>query len=494
MKHLQFSCSLWDEAIPLPHFWEHTVGSGHAPLALRGDWQRQLHECRTLLGFRHTRFHGLLCDQMGTLMNEKNVLLYSFFNSDQICDFLLSIGMKPFVELSFMPTALATGGKTVFHYGANVTPPKDYEQWATLVSRLATHWVERYGIDEVGTWFFEVWNEPNLAAFWTGTQAEYFTLYRSTALALKDVDARLRVGGPATANNEWITEFVDFCEQNSVPLDFVSTHHYPTDALGSIGEDTEQQLAHSRRSILREWAQETHRKARGKPVYYTEWSSSSDPRDHLHDEPYTAAVIVKTMMEAAGLVQGYSFWTFTDIFEENYMPATAFQGGFGLLTLQGVPKPSFRAFELLHRLGTEALHVSGAHDTVDVWAVRGRDAVTVLLTNHVLPRHPIQSESVHIQLTGLLSPRDVYIERIDEDHANAKKLWIEMGSPAHPRPREVEQMRAASQIVRQPLSWKHKGDTLHLEVRMPAHAIAAVTVELTPRRGHEDSGQSGPSS
>jgi xylan 1,4-beta-xylosidase len=493
MKHPQFSCSLWDEPTALPHFWEHTVGSGHAPLALRGDWQRQLRECRTLLGFRHTRFHGLLCDQMGTLMNEKNELLYSFFNADQICDFLLSIGMKPFVELSFMPTCLATGGKTVFRYGANVTPPRDYGQWATLVSRLAAHWVERYGIDEVGAWFFEVWNEPNLAAFWTGTQAEYFTLYRATALALKDVDARLRVGGPATANNEWITEFVDFCEQNSVPLDFVSTHHYPTDALGSIGEDTETQLAHSRPSILREWAQESHRNARGKPLYYTEWSSSSDPRDRLHDEPYTAAVIVKTMMEATGLVHGYSFWTFTDIFEENYMPATAFQGGFGLLTLQGVPKPSFRAFELLHRLGAEALPVSGAHDTVDVWAVRGREAVTVLLTNHTLPRHPIQSESVHIQLAGLLSPRDVYIERIDDDHANAKKLWIEMGSPALPRPREVEQMRAASQIVREPQIWKHKGETLHLGVKMPAHSIAAVTVELTPLREHQDSGQSGAS-
>ena len=485
MKHLQFTCCLWDETTALPHFWEHTIGSGHAPLALRGDWQRQLGECRTLLGFRHARFHGLLCDEMGTLMDEKDELLDSFFNADQICDFLLSIGMKPFVELSFMPSALASGGKTVFHYRANVTPPKDGAQWAALVSRLATHWVERYGIEEVGSWFFEVWNEPNLPSFWTGTQADYFDLYRRTALALKDVDLSLRVGGPATANNEWITEFVDFCEQNSVPLDFVSTHHYPTDALGSIGEDTETQLAHSKRSILREWAQETHRKAHRKPIYYTEWSSSSNPRDHLHDEPYTAAVIVKTMMEATGLVHGYSFWTFTDIFEENYMPATAFQGGFGLLTLQGVPKPSFRAFELLHRLGTEALHVSGAHDTVDVWAVRGGNAVKILLTNHVLPRHPIQEELVHIRLTGLLSPRDVYIERIDDDHANAEKLWIEMGSPALPKPREVEQMRAASQIVREPLDWQHKGDTLDLEVTIPAHAIAAVTVELTPPRSHE---------
>ena len=262
-------------------------------------------------------------------------MLYSFFNADQICDFLLSIGMKPFVELSFMPSTLASGDKTVFHYGANVTPPKDYDQWATLVSRLATHWVERYGIEEVGSWFFEVWNEPNLPAFWTGTQAEYFDLYRCTALALKAVDARLGSAArpPRTTNgspSSWTS-----ASRTAFPLDFVSTHHYPTDALGSIGEDTETQLAHSKRSILREWAQETHRKARGKPVYYTEWSSSSNPRDPLHDEPYTAAVIVKTMMEATGLVQGYSFWTFTDIFEENYMPATAFQGGFGLLTLQG---------------------------------------------------------------------------------------------------------------------------------------------------------------
>ena len=197
------------------------------------------------------------------------------------------------------------------------------------------------------------------------------------------------------------------------------------------------------------------------------------------------------MMEAEGLVQGYSFWTFTDIFEENYMPATAFQGGFGLVTMQGVPKPSFRAFELLHRLGNEALLVSGSHETVDVWVVRGRDAITVLLTNHVLPRHPIERETVQIQLSGLPPPRGGYIERIDEDHANAKKLWIEMGSPALPKPREVEQMRTASQIVREPLIWTHKDDTLHLEVAMPAHAIAAVTVELTPWPGIDKSEPSG---
>ena len=314
---------------------------------------------------------------------------------------------------------------------------------------------------------FEVWNEPNLKAFWTGSQDDYFKLYRYTAQAIKQVDSRLKVGGPATASNSWITEFLDFCERSELPVDFVSTHHYPTDALGSIGEDTETQLAHSQRSILRDWAQNTHRKARGKPVYYTEWSSSSNPRDHLHDEPYTATVIIKTMMEARGLVEGYSYWTFSDIFEENYMPATAFQGGFGLLTLQGVPKPAYRAFELLHRLGTDEMAVEGVHDTVDVWVVRGRDFVTVLLTNHALPKQAIATETVDIRLTGLLSPRDVYVERIDDDHANAKRLWLQMGEPPQPTPRQVDQLKVASQIVREPLKWTYNAPMLQLEIVLP---------------------------
>ena len=483
MEQIEFTCSLSGKTVPVPHVWEHTVGSGHAPLALRADWQRQLRQCHEHLGFRHVRFHDILSDDMGTLMDEQNRLLYSFFNADQICDFLLSIGMKPFVELSFMPSTLSSGSKTVFHYGANVTPPKDYAEWGKFVARLVTHWVQRYGIDEVGAWFFEVWNEPNLPAFWTGTQADYFKLYRFTAQAIKEVDDRLQVGGPATANNEWITEFLDFCAKNKLPADFVSTHHYPTDALGSVGDDTETQLAHSKRSILREWARATHRKACGKPVYYTEWSSSSNPRDHLHDEPYTAAVIVKTMMECRGLVQGYSYWAFSDIFEENYIPATAFQGGFGLLTLQGIAKPSYRAFELLHRLGVEELAVKGKHDTVDVWVVLGRDAVTVLVTNHVLPGHPIEAESVHVELKGISSsPRGVYIERIDDEHANAKRLWTDMGKPTLPTEREVEQLHVASQIVRESSPWKYEAKTLHLEFTMPPEAIAAITVELTPKQ------------
>jgi len=471
-----FSCRLSETTTPLKHFWEHTIGSDHAPVALRADWQAQLRRCRDELGIRYVRFHGLLSDQMGTLIDHDGKPLYSFFNADQVVDFLLSAGVRPFVELSFMPETLASGYTTVFHYKANVTPPKDYKEWAALMEKLARHWVERYGLEEVREWFFEVWNEPNLPAFWKGSQADYFKLYRHTVEAIKSVDPALKVGGPATAKNEWREEFLEFCEKKKLPVDFVSTHHYPTDALGNEGDDTETQLATSRRGILREQAQDTFRRARGTPVFYTEWNASSNPRDARHDEPYAAAFVAKTILEANGLVEGYSFWTFTDIFEENYFPSVPFHGGFGLLTLHGVAKPTYRAYELLHRLGTEQLVVDGIHETVNVWAVRQEDAVTVLATNHALPRHSIKAEPVNVRISEAREPRHVHVERIDEAHANPQRAWHEMGAPEYLSPLQLEQLHAASRMVPEPLPWKYDNGVVQLEIEVPPHAVAAIQV------------------
>ena len=472
-----FSASLSAHTEPLAHDWEHTVGSCHAPLALRADWQRQLKQAHDELGFRHTRFHGLLCDEMGTLVDEMDKPVYSFFNVDEIMDFLLSIGMKPFVELSFMPLMLSSGSTTVFHYNANVTPPRDYAGWATLIDKMVRHWVDRYGIDEVATWFFEVWNEPNLKAFWTGTQAEYFHLYETTATTIKAIDHRLQVGGPATAKNEWIPEMLDFCAREGAPIDFVSTHHYPTDALGSIDEDTESQLADSDRDIMLKETRTAHDQARGLPLYYTEWNASSNPRDHLHDEPFAACIVARTMMQVRGLAQAYSWWTFTDIFEENFMPDTAYHGGFGLMTLEGVPKPSYRAFQMLHNLGTKLVPVQGSHPTVDVWVILGDAEVKILICNFALPRHPVATEAVTITLADHPVPRDAYIERIDDANANAKRLWLQMGSPNRPSRRQVEQLKIASEMRREPFEWTLDGTTLQIAVPMPPQSLATITLE-----------------
>jgi xylan 1,4-beta-xylosidase len=475
-----FRCDLGGPTETLPHFWEHTVGSGHATLALRADWQAQMRRAHSELGFGHVRFHGLLDDDMSTLIAEGDVLFYSFFNADQIFDFLLSIGMKPFVEFGFMPTALASGDKTVFHYRGNVSPPKDLSAWAALIGKLVGHWVERYGLAEVRQWFFEIWNEPNLDAFGSGLQDDYFRLYRSSAAAIKAVDPELKVGGPATAANAWISDFIAFCVREGVPADFITTHHYPTDAFGRPGDDTEAQLSQSRRSVLCDETREVRRQAGERPVYFTEWSTSSNPRDALHDEPYAAAFITKTIMEARGLVQGYSYWTFSDIFEENYFPSVPFHGGFGLLSIHGVAKPAYRAFELLHALGDTMLGVEGAHPTVDAWVVQRAGSVTALLTNSALPRHPIAEETVSIALASAPKPCRASIRRIDDAHANAKRRWLKMGSPDYLSPEMVEQLHAAALCEAQPCPFIFRNGELALEITLPPQSVAAVTVEFAP--------------
>ena len=473
-----FTCSLIQPAKHFEHYWEHTIGSGHAPLALRADWQTQMRRCHDELGFQHVRFHALLSDEMFTLTCQNEQLLYSFFNADQIIDFLLSIGMRPFIELSFMPDTLASGNTTVFSYRGNVTPPRDYDRWATLIQKIAGHWVDRYGLEEVRQWFFEVWNEPNLKAFWTGTQPEYFQFYRRTAEAIKAVEPTLRVGGPATADNSWIQEFLDFCNTNSVPVDFVSTHHYPTDAFGLPGADTVTQLEHTPRDDMRAEVAKSRDEARGLPLYYTEWNISSNPRDPLHDEPFAAAFATRIIMEARGLVQGYSYWTFSDIFSENYFPSVPFHGGFGLLNLQGIAKPSYRAFQLLHNLGTEFLEVHGAHETVDAWAVRKDKSLSIILTNLAMPRHPIQTELVSLRLSGAPAPLSAYIERVDEDHANPRKLWRTMGQPEYLSSLQLSQLEAASVLTRETLPLILSNGTIDLKVDLPPQSVASITIEF----------------
>ena len=469
-----FDCAA--AATPLPHFWEHTVGSDHALMALRADWRAQLARAHRELGFRHVRFHGLLDDDVGTLTCQMDRMLYSFFNADSIVDFLLSIGMRPFVELSFMPRTLSSGGTTVFKYEGNVTPPKNLDAWCALIERLVAHWLERYGVREVRRWYFEVWNEPNLAAFWTGSQQQYFEFYKRTAVALKGLDARLRVGGPATAANGWIGEFVAYCRHANAPLEFISTHHYPTDAFGAPGDDTVTQLAKSRRSVLREQAQAVRAQAGDLPVCYTEWSSASNPRDALHDEPFAAAFAVKTILEAAGLVDAYSWWTFSDIFEENYFPSVPFHGGFGLLNLHGIAKPVYRAFELLHGVGDRMLARTGEHETVDAWAIRGERGLTVIVTNFALPRHPVNDEMVEIVLRRCAAGGDASLRRIDARHANAKAAWQRLREPEYPTAPQLRRLTQASlPRVERIAVERARGETT-LRVRVPPRGVAAIDI------------------
>jgi xylan 1,4-beta-xylosidase len=475
----EFNCKLDQSGSPLEHIWSHTIGSDHARMALRADWQSQMRRSHEELGVRYVRFHGILDDDMADLLDEQGKLSYGFFNADQVIDFLLRIDMRPFVDLSFLPRALATGEKTVFHYRGNITPPNSYGGWADLIGQIVRHWVQRYGLAEVRQWYFEVWNEPNLDAFWTGGQNGYFELYRHTVTAIKAVDSKLRVGGPATANDEWITDFTDFCQREKLSYDFISTHHYPTDAFGKPGDDTETQLSLATRDILRQRTLQTCAAAAHTPVYYTEWCSSSNPFFHYHDEPYAAAFIVKNFMDVTDLVQAYSYWTFSDIFAENYFSSVPFHGGFGLLTINDIAKPTYRGMQLLSRLGHERLLVTGGHATVDASVVRGDHRLTVLLTNHAFPKQPISTERVQMTLHGTEPLTEAYVERIDGDHCNPRRLWESMGSPKYPNVEQQHQLQASSELRREFLPCNSVSGGTLIEVNLPAQAVAAITLEYS---------------
>jgi xylan 1,4-beta-xylosidase len=323
---------------------------------LRADWQRQLAYAKEKCGFDYIRMHGLLCDDMGVYIEDNGKPVYSWQYIDELFDFLLSIDVKPFVEIGFMPAALASGEKTIFWWRGNVTPPKDYQKWSDLNNALIRHWVERYGINEVVTWYFEVWNEPNLDGFWTGGQMEYFKLYRETALTIKDISPEFRVGGPATAGAAWVPEFIQFCAETNTPLDFVTTHAYGVDVgfldeFGSRGTV----LSSNPDAIVGDVARVRHEidtsPMPGLPLHFTEWSASYTPADPVHDSYVEAPYILDKLKNTIELAASMSYWTFTDIFEEAGPRMTPFHGGFGMLNYQSIEKPAFRAYQYLNMLG-----------------------------------------------------------------------------------------------------------------------------------------------
>ena len=336
------------------------VGAGRANEGLRADWQHQLAYVHKNCGFKYIRMHGLLTDDMGVYKEDHNGNPeYNFQYIDVLYDYILSIGMKPFVELSFMPTALASGSQTCFWWKGNVTPPKSYDKWADLIRNLALHFTERYGTDEVKTWYFEVWNEPNLNYFWTGSQEDYFKLYKYTAQAIKSVNKDYRVGGPATAGAAWVPDMIDYCHKNKLPLDFISTHSYGVkqgfvDESGATGTILDKNPWSVSGDILNSRKQISESPLPDLELHYTEWSSSYTPTDPIHDSYHEAAYILEKIKQVGNAPTSMSYWTFTDIFEENGPRFTPFHGGFGLLNYQSINKPAFYTFAYLNKLvGTE---------------------------------------------------------------------------------------------------------------------------------------------
>lgn len=334
------------------------ITAGRAAELMRAEVRRQLTELQEQIGFSYIRFHGLFHEELFICRRDASgELYYTWHYLDELFDYLLSIGLRPFLELGFMPEALASGTDTCFWWEANITPPEKVEEWEQLVRTLVLHLIERYGQEEVRSWYFEVWNEPNLGGiFWTGGMQSYFELFESTYRVIKAIDPLFRVGGPATSNftkegsAPWFPEFDEFCREKSLVPDFYSCHPYPNNwAVDTDGRTL--QLYRERGSLLADcqWLDEflinsANPKAE---IHLTEWNSSPSPRDLVHDTAFMGPFILENLKALPPSITSVGYWAFTDIFEENGIPKELFHGGFGLLTIDGRKKASWYAYRLL---------------------------------------------------------------------------------------------------------------------------------------------------
>jgi xylan 1,4-beta-xylosidase len=437
-----------------------TVGAGRANEGLRADWQQQLATMQKEIGFKYLRFHGLLHDDMGVYTEDsKGNPSYNFQYIDQLYDALLAQHIRPFVELGFMPSKLASGKNTVFWWNGNVTPPKDMAKWNGLIKALIIHWQDRYGNDEITKWYYEVWNEPDLTYFWAGTQDQYLDLYRNTAQSIKAVCPNCRVGGPASAQGKLDSAWLAFIAKENLPADFLSTHTYGVtsgafDADGHAGTDLDTaptaitgRVEGSRKLIDNSATPRLE-------LHYTEWSTAYTPTDPIHDQYISAAFILEKLRETSPLAQSMSYWTFTDIFEENGPRFTPFHGGFGLINYQGIRKPAYFAYKFLAQLGTTDLVTNDSQS----WITKSADnSVSALLWDYTaiappapetdqifyLREQPAKIASpVHLKLTGLRDGAYILkIYRTGYEQNDAYTAYLHMGAPSQLTRDEVAKLQ-----------------------------------------------------
>lgn len=457
---------------PLPHFWEEMFGSGRAILALRDSYRDDLREVKKATGLRYVRFHNLLHDEVGVYdEDEQGKPIYNFTYVDQIYDGLLKNGVRPVVEISFTPKKLASDPNALhpFWYKQNVSPPKDYAKWDDLIRHFGQHLVNRYGLGEVSQWYFEVWNEPNID-FWGGNpkQPTYFELYDHTARALKTVSPLLRVGGPATAAADWVDDFLAHCAKQDVPVDFVSSHGYADDTVENLFHTTEQIPMNQRvcRAIGKVRGQIKASQFPNLPLFWTEWNVRGD--QELRDTTYVAPALAYDIVQCDGLVDMMSYWTFDDVFEESGVPADPFHGGFGLIAVGGIKKPSYFGFSLLHKLATERL----SNAATDVLVTRRADGTLVVATwNQVEPEAKGTPKRVQLQFHNTNPTATVLISRADETHGNTLAAYRKMGSPRYPTPAQVEQINREGELP-PPEAVQLKNGAIEIEV--PPNGLAVL--------------------
>lgn len=500
--------------------WQYCVGSGQAKLALRSDYEKQLKFIHDELGIQRVRFHGIFDDSMQAYMGlddfmplpgSKKFRNYCFHQISVAYDNILAAGMKPWVELSFMPSKLAkTNKKVTVNADGRCTMPKNDGEWTKFIQAFIRFLLHRYGKEEVETWNFEVWNEPNMSTFFNGTQAEYFHLYEITAKAIKAVDPHILIGGPATATGCWIGEFIEFCENNQVPCDFISTHNYPGDGIGEVflgkimfdaivgGAKRLRKLGSGRtlegcqavmvdkseqdempKGQMREMARRVYETVNGRyPIYFTEWNCNAILMSPTNDTKKVACFQAKSISEMEEYVTGSSIWAFSDIFDEFMMIPDEFSGGFGLLTINGIPKPQFYALKLMSMVGERKYKLPYTNDEIEITVYESDTQKQIFVYRQRMKNVDEPALPYQIRMEILQKIQDVSLYRIDDEHCNPKKVWQEMGSPMEMNAAEIQYIKDNSALVRDTVTVEKRERNIILRGSLGVNNLHCYIIDL----------------
>lgn len=478
---------------------DYCIGTGRMGLALTKEYQEQLKFVQDEIGFKHIRGHGLFCDDMAIYHEYEEDGIkkaeYNFTYLDRVMDSYRSVGLSPFLELGFMPYKMARGTQELFYWKANTTPPKDYEAWCSMVQALLRHLMERYGADEVVKWPIEVWNEPNLCGFWENADMpEYFKLFKYTFKAVKDVDGRFKVGGPAVCggtDEKWIRAFMEFCLENNLAVDFVTRHHYTIEQPEEIGHYAYSDLMLSEegfanlktsRDIIDSFPQ-----YKGLPIHITEFNTSYTPKGVIHDTNLNAAFIALQLSRLGDVNESYSYWTFGDVFEELGVPFAPFHGGFGLVANGCIPKPTFWTFAFFKKLKSEDGQCVYKDNSMVLMKQKNGNYRGVAWN---LPKAQNAEDNDLKKLS--LSAHDgrycIMTKTVDDKVCNPLKVWHDMGEPSSLSDEQRKILKEASKpLIRTETTWAKDG-SLYAEINMERNAVVYFEInraELVPDRGYD---------
>lgn len=471
------SLSAQKRVATLRHSWRTMIGTTSASAILSADVQQLLRRVQREVGFRTIKFNGILSDDMHIYFQDaEGKSAYSFAYVDKVVDFLLSIGLRPFVQLSFMPEALAKNRRRLFGY--LVSEPASLDRWSELVSALIRHLQERYGREELRQWFFSVWHQPDTTDSMYGFSGDeaFYQFYRATFRAVKECDRGLFFGAPSTyylmqpGYRNWYIPFLQWCREQDCTPDFLNFCYY--DLVFNESEGGQEAFGFTASMALRESTDglsgfvtqvrsERHQLgADAMPLFLTEWNNTPSQQDLLNDTCFKSCYIVKNILENYDRLESFSYWSLTDWMGEAAQPEEMFFGGLGLFTANGVPKAGYYAFTLLRQLGDTLLGRG------EGWfATRQGESYRIMLyhyrhfshlyaqgerfdmtfTERYTPFSPEQLLDVHLHISDA-KPGDYIVTEtvINRASGSAFDQWLAMGAMALNDGPELDTLAARS--------------------------------------------------